>query len=411
LTQSSNNNGTILTKETLIGLGASSIAQIVMDEVANEPKAFDRIAKAVEEVLNAKSAVAAAATPSSEEEPYMVGSSPELRKVYDVIRKIANTEAPILITGESGTGKELAARAIHERSPYAGGPFVAINCAALPPTLMASELFGHEKGAFTGADQARIGRIQAAEGGTVLLDEIGDLPMDMQSHLLRFLQERTIDRVGGTQPIKVNVRVVAATNVDLKKAVAEGRFREDLLYRLDVLALELPPLRARGEDVDLLTTFFMRKFSQEMGRSLNGLTDDAIEAVRDYSWPGNVRELISCVRRAVVMADGDWITADNLGVPWRQGKTTQAPAADSLLNAEPVADHSDTVPGVAFTDRNNLPSLDKARREMEENLLQSALTFHDRNIKKTAEHLGVSRVTLYRLMEKYCITSDAGVRH
>jgi len=406
LTQSSKNNGTVLTKDALIGLGAPRIAQIILDEVACEPKALDRISKAVEEVLKSDYNGVDNGHGGAEDEPYMVGSSPALRRVYDTIRKIANTEAPILITGESGTGKELAARAIHERSPYAGGPFIAINCAALPPTLMASELFGHEKGSFTGADQARVGRIQAAEGGTVLLDEIGDLPMDMQSHLLRFLQERTIDRVGGTHPIKVNVRVIAATNVDLKKAVAEGKFREDLLYRLDVLALELPPLRERGEDVDLLTTFFMRKFADEMGRSMRGLTESALEVVRSYTWPGNIRELISCVRRAVVMAEGDWITEENLGVPWREGRKSEA-----AVNENVVAEEEQNAPALEFADRNNLPSLDEARRTMEENLLQNALSFHDRNIKKTAEHLGVSRVTLYRLMEKYCITPGDEVRH
>jgi DNA-binding NtrC family response regulator len=316
-----------------------------------------------------------------------------------------------LITGESGTGKELAARAIHERSPYAAGPFVAINCAALPPTLMASELFGHEKGAFTGADQLRIGRIQAAEGGTILLDEIGDLPMDMQAHFLRFLQDRTIDRVGGTQPIKVNVRVIAATNVDLKKAVAEKRFREDLLYRLDVLALDMPPLRERGEDIDLLATFFMRKFAQEMGRPLQGMDAKAREVIRGYSWPGNVRELISCVRRAVVMADEDTITVENLGVPWREGKKSDPAESAITVPVDLAVGTKNLIPGIAVTDRNNLPSLEQARREMEEGLLLNALSFHDRNIKKTAEHLGVSRVTLYRLMEKYCITTGDEVRH
>ena len=406
MTGNSKSGEIVLSKEALMGLGASRIAEIVLNEAAREPKALDRISEAVAKMMGTADPGA-----NGDDEPYMVGSSAELRRVYDTIRKIANTEAPILITGESGTGKELAARAIHERSPYAAGPFIAINCAALPPTLMAAELFGHEKGAFTGADQQRIGRIQAAEGGTILLDEIGDMPMDMQAHLLRFLQERTIDRVGGTHPIKVNVRVVAATNVDLKKAVAEKRFRQDLLYRLDVLTVEMPPLRDRGEDIDLLATFFMRKFAQEMGRTLSGMDKEALEVIRGYSWPGNVRELISCVRRAVVMADGDWITADNLGVPWREGKRTDPTESSVILPSDGTVVKGTLVPGLEVTDKFDLPSLDQARRDMEEKLLENALHFHDRNIKKTAEHLGVSCVTLYRLMEKYCISLNDEVRH
>lgn len=312
----------------------------------------------------------------------MVGSSPVMRRIYETIRKVARTDAPVLITGESGTGKELAAQAIHERSAYRDGPFVPINCAALPTNLIASELFGHEKGAFTGADQRRIGRIQSAEGGTVFLDEIGDLPLDLQAHLLRFLQEKTIDRVGGRHPIKVNVRVVAATHVDLRKAVAEGRFREDLYYRLNVLTLEMPPLRERGDDIELVSTFFMRKFADEMGRSIRGLHPDAQRLIRCYPWPGNIRELIAAMRRAVVMADSDWIHAEDLGLP--------------ETNATPNGE---------------IPSLEAARRRTEEELIRKALDAHNNNIKRTAEHLGVSRVTLYRLIEKYGIATGNETHH
>ncbi|MEW5729513.1 MAG: sigma-54 dependent transcriptional regulator [Pseudomonadota bacterium] len=304
--------------------------------------------------------------------PPMVGDSPAMLRLYDTIRKVAGTDAPVLVTGESGTGKELAAIAIHERSPRAQGPFVPINCAALPKTLIASELFGHEKGAFTGADQRRIGRIQAADRGTLFLDEIGDLPMDLQAHLLRFLQENTIDRVGGHHPIKVDVRVIAATNVPLRKAVADGRFREDLFFRLNVLTLEMPPLRDRGADVDRLAAHFVAKFASEGGKLIHGLAPDALALVRRHGWPGNVRELIATMRRAVVMADGPWVRPEDLGLP------------------------EDARTGAAT-------SLEAARRETEEALIRQALAAHRQNIKRTAEHLGVSRVTLYRMLERYGI--------
>ena len=307
-------------------------------------------------------------------EPYMIGSHPAMLQVFHTIRKIADTDAPILITGESGTGKELAARAIHERSAFAQGPFVAVNCAALPPTLIESELFGHEKGSFTGAHQRKIGRIEAARGGTLFLDEIGDLPLDVQGHFLRFLQEKTIERVGSTRSITVDVRVVAATNVELKQAMEAGRFREDLYYRLNVLHVHMPPLCERGEDIELITAFFLRKFSKELRRPFRGFSDGARAAIRAYPWPGNVRELISSVRRAVVMADGKWITAVDLGLP----------------DGSAERPHS-------------VPTLEAARHELERDLVRRALDLHNQKIQPAARSLGVSRVTLYRLVEKYGI--------
>ena len=289
-----------------------------------------------------------------------------------ILGKVAAAQAPVLITGESGTGKELAAVAIHRESPRAQGPFVPINCAALPKTLIASELFGFEKGAFTGADQRRIGRIQGAHKGTLFLDEIGDLPMDLQAHLLRFLQEGTIDRVGASAPIKVDVRIVAATNVPLRKAAADGQFREDLYFRLNVLTLEMPPLRERGEDIDLLSRHFVRQFAAEAGKPLLGLSPDAEEVLRCYRWPGNVRELIACLRRAVVMADGPWIRPADLGLP--------VEAASDL-------------------------SLRAVRRGLEEELVRNALSLKQNSITLAAQHLGVSRVTLYRMIEKYRISA------
>jgi DNA-binding NtrC family response regulator len=313
---------------------------------------------------------------AEEAEPYMVGSSPAMQKVYASIRKFGATNAPVLITGESGTGKELVARAVHERSAYRAGPFVAINCAALPATLIAGELFGHEKGAFTGAVQRRIGRLESAQRGTIFLDEIGDLPLEQQVHLLRFLQERTIDRVGGTRPIEVDARVICATNTDLAKAVREGRFREDLYYRLHVLSLHLPSLRERGGDIELLATFFLRKFATEHGRAVEGFSDDAWQRIREHSWPGNVRELIGSIRRALVMADSSLIEARDLGLdePAMRG------AAAAGLAEVPVRTR-----------------VDAAR-------LRESLTRNRGNVTLTARDLSLSRMTVYRLMRRFGLT-------
>jgi DNA-binding NtrC family response regulator len=301
----------------------------------------------------------------------MVGTSPAMAAVEAAIAKIARSNASALVHGESGTGKELVARAIHERSARAGGPFVAVNCAALPPSLIGSELFGHEKGAFTGALVRKIGRIEAANGGSLFLDEIGDLPLEQQGHFLRFLQERTIDRLVGMAPIKVYVRVIAATNVDLAKAQAEGRFREDLFYRLNVLTIELPPLSQRGDDVELLAHYYLERFARELRRPMLGFRDTALRAMRAYPWPGNVRELISCTQRAAVMAEGRWVTAADLG----------------LEGVEPW-----------LVDR---PTLQKARAELEQRLVREALEQNGHSVQAAARQLGVSRMTLYRLLERY----------
>jgi DNA-binding NtrC family response regulator len=308
-------------------------------------------------------------------EPYMVGASPAMHRVFATIRKFGATNAPLLITGESGTGKELAARAVHERSTYAKGPFVAINCAALPPTLVAAELFGYEKGAFTGATQRRIGRLESAHGGTIFLDEIGDLPLEQQAHLLRFLQEKTIDRVGGTRPITVEARVIVATNVDLRRAVQTKQFREDLFYRLNVLTLHLPALRERGHDIELLATFFLRKFAEEQGRVAAGFTDDAWARIRSHDWPGNVRELIGCIRRAVVMAEKPWISAHDLGLD------------------------ENACPRVIRTSG----SVVARRGNIDEATLREALHRADGNVTNAARALDVSRMTIYRLMRRFGI--------
>jgi DNA-binding NtrC family response regulator len=352
-----------LSKTMVAALGADLLATLVLEQAVKDPGLRARL----DPLLSPRTAAPAA-------DAAMIGDSAAMRALLATLRKVSATEAPVLITGESGTGKELAANAIHRGSRRAGGPFVPINCAALPKTLIASELFGYEKGAFTGADQRRIGRIQAADGGTLFLDEIGDLPLDMQAHLLRFLQESTIDRVGGVHPIKVDVRVIAATNVALRKAVAEGAFREDLFFRLNVLTIEMPPLRARGDDIETLAAHFAAKFAREAPRPIRGLSPEAQAVVRRYPWPGNIRELIASMRRAVVMADGPWIRPEDLGLP--------TDAADA--GGHPLA---------------------AARRGVEETLIRQALAAHRNNVKRAAEHLGVSRVTLYRLMDKHGIVT------
>ena len=305
------------------------------------------------------------------DEEQMVGTSDSMRELFQNIRKVAQSDAPVLITGESGTGKELTARAIHERSSRAKGSFAAIDCGAIAPTLIHSELFGYEKGAFTGAGHRKIGRIESAESGTLFIDEIGDLPIDLQGSLLRFLQESTIQRVGGTQPITVNVRVIAATHIDFEQAVKQGRFREDLYYRLNVLRLHMPPLRERGADIEVLAQFFLGQFLKETRKHVRGYTTKAREVMRQHSWPGNIRELINRVRRAIVMCDGQWITPHD-------------------LDLDKVS-----------TDVNTLIQLDAAREKAERQAIDHAIKLCSHNYSAAARMLGVSRPTLYRLLDKH----------
>jgi len=299
----------------------------------------------------------------------MLGTSPQMQQVFNSIRKVATSDAPVLVLGESGTGKEMVAQAIHHRSARKDGPFVAINCSAIPESLLESELFGHEKGSFTGAHVQRKGRVEMASGGTLFLDEIGELPALLQVKLLRFLQEQCIERVGGRQPIQVDTRVVAATNVDLKKAITENRFREDLFYRLAVVVINLPPLRERETDVRLLAQEFLRRAAAKIGK--NGLTfdHDAVRALKDHSWPGNVRELDNRVKRAVIMADGKRLTPADLEL----GNVAERPHAANLK---------------------------EARENVERDMIQKALRKHGGKIAPAATDLGISRPTLYELMDK-----------
>jgi DNA-binding NtrC family response regulator len=307
----------------------------------------------------------------------MVGESAPMRSLFQKISKVAAIDFNVMIRGESGTGKELTARAIHQLSSRADAPFVAVNCGALPKDLIQTELFGHEKGSFTGADRRRIGRIEAAQNGTIFLDEIGDLPLDLQVNLLRFLQEKTIDRVGGSAQIDVDVRVIAATNVNLERAVEEGRFREDLYYRLNVLHLDMPSLRDRGQDVELLAMHFFNQFSQTIKPNLRGFSQDAIEAVKSYPWPGNVRELVNRMQRAVVMCEGRLLKPRDLGL-------------------------DQDAPNIT------LMTLAEARAKAEKEAIEATLTAVRNNVSKAARRLDISRVTLYRLMEQHAIDWQRG---
>jgi len=302
----------------------------------------------------------------------IIGTSPQMQEVFATVRKVAGTDIPVLITGESGTGKELIANAIHNLSERKGGPFIAINCGAIPETLLESELFGHEKGSFTGATTQRKGKLEYAHGGTLFLDEIGDLLPELQVKMLRFLQEKVIERIGGRQPIPVNIRVIAATNQNLDDEVKANRFREDLYFRLAVVKVSLPPLRERENDVVQLAEHLVLAFSKELKRPPKKFSKQAIEAIRRHDWPGNVRELQNRVKRALVLTDGPTIGPAALELQEANG-SAGAPAA----------------------------TLKEAREALERELLSNSLRDNNGNISKTAKALGISRPTLYDLMARY----------
>jgi formate hydrogenlyase transcriptional activator len=263
----------------------------------------------------------------------IVGSSAALKAVLTRVSQVAPSDATVLLTGETGTGKELIARAIHKRSQRSAKAFVTVNCAAIPQTLIGSELFGHEKGAFTGALQRRIGRFELAEGGTIFLDEIGELPAEMQSALLRVLQEREFERVGGTQTIQTDVRVIAATNRDLKAAMTNGTFRSDLFYRLQVFPIEIPPLRQRKEDISLLVEYFVDRYAARMGKKIRGINKKSLDLLRSYLWPGNIRELQNVIERAVIVSEGDALWIDESWLSTEPARVQ--PATGTLAKVSP----------------------------------------------------------------------------
>ena len=303
----------------------------------------------------------------------IIGQSPPMRRLMEMLATIAPSEATVMVTGESGTGKELIARAIHANSPRRKGPYIAVNCAALTETLLESELFGHEKGAFTGAEKRREGRFLAADKGTIFLDEIGEMPLSMQVKLLRAIQEREIQRVGGDQTLRVDVRIVAATNRDLLAEVEAGRFRQDLYYRLNVVALALPPLRDRGEDIPLLASYFLRKFAEKNGKHIKGFTPEAMDRMLKHSWPGNVRELENAVERAVVLALGEYIGERELPPALSGGPDEPRPGGFANLTLE----------------------------ELERVAILDALEAAGGNKSEAARRLGITRKIMHAKLAKY----------
>jgi two-component system response regulator AtoC len=305
----------------------------------------------------------------------LLSKSPAMQAVFELARTAAHSSSTILVLGESGSGKEVLARAIHAESPRAGGPFVAVSCAALTESLLESELFGHEKGAFTGAIARRKGKFEAAHGGTLFLDEVGDIGPKLQLDLLRVLEERKFHRVGGNEQIEVDVRIVAATNRDLKKAVQEGRFRDDLFYRLNVIPVTIPPLRQRREDVPLLVESFVERLAVEMKKPLDGVSADAMNALMTHDWPGNVRELRNVLERGAVVAAGPVIQLADLGLP---SKAEALPRPGALASLE----------------------------EVERQHVAAVLAHTGGNVSQSARILGIDRVTLYNKMRKYGIRRD-----
>ena len=307
--------------------------------------------------------------------PTVITADPGMIKICRAVEQVASSDISVLITGESGTGKEVIAKGLHELSDRKKGPFVAINCAAVPEALLESELFGHEKGAFTGAVKRTIGKFEQANGGTIFLDEIAEMAMPLQSKLLRFLQDRSLERVGGRESISVDVRIVSATNKDLMHAMENSEFREDLYYRLNEVSFHLPPLRDRAGDAVLLANFFIKTFNPHLGTSIKGLSSDARAALESYRWPGNIRELQNKIKRAMVLCEGRLITASDLGL---------------AVNDEDA----------------HFPTLKQIREKAELGHVMRALALADSNMSQAAKLLGVSRPTLYSLVKQYGLSSS-----
>jgi DNA-binding NtrC family response regulator len=310
---------------------------------------------------------------SGEQRDTLLGNCEQIRLLMSLVQKVAPTDAPVLITGESGTGKEVVARTLWELSDRRDRPYVPLNCGAIPETLLESELYGHEKGAFTGAHSLKIGKLESARGGTVFLDEIGEMPLSLQVKLLRFLQEGEIQRVGGTRTIRLDVRVLSATSKDLDEEIAQGRFREDLYYRLNVIHLHLPPLRERGPDVQLLANFFLSQFTRKEKRPVSGFSQLALTRMQEYPWPGNIRELKHKIHRAVILAGGPVITAEDLG----------------------------------FVEAQHRLPLQEAKNQFELRFISDALITCGGNISRASQALGIARQQLQRYVKKHGINPGA----
>src|SRR6202163_3248084 len=332
-------------------------------------------------------AVLAETAPDPDVDGAIVGSCPAMREVYRAIGRVADQAFPVLITGESGTGKELVARAIYQHGPRAKAPFLALNCAAIPENLLESELFGHEKGAFTGADRRRIGKFEQCHGGTLFLDEIGDMPLGLQAKTLRLLQEQSFERIGGNETVQTDVRLIAATHRDLTAWSAEGKFRPDLYYRLGVFTIPLPPLRERGDDLPMLVQHYLRRFSRELAREIREIAPEALELLRNHSWPGNIRELQSALKQALLQASGTILLPTFL--PEFSGKPTESSPA-SPARADPGLE--------AFIRERLVPDANdlyaETHRQVDRLLLLRVLEFTNGNQHQAARLLGIARQTL-----------------
>jgi len=318
----------------------------------------------------------------------LLGRSQAMKEIYRMIEQAAPSTASVLITGESGTGKEMVARTLHDKNPTRRGkPFVAVNCAAIPHDLLESEIFGHERGSFTGAVSTREGCFEQAHGGTLLLDEIGEMTPELQAKLLRLLEERVVRRIGGQKEIPVDVRLISSTNVKIDRAIAEGKFREDLFYRLNVLTLHLPPLRQRTEDIPLLARYFLNDYARQNGKTITDFRPEAVEAMQAHSWPGNVRELRNIVERAVIVARSQWIEVSDLHGLNRGGAA--------------AAGRSDSPPANGAAGGNVVVSVGTTVEEAERRLIEETLRSTNRNKTKAAEILGISTKTLHNKLKKY----------
>ena len=344
----------------------------------------------------------------------IIGQSEAMREVYAILEKVITNDVTVLITGESGTGKELVAQAVHFHSHRKSKPFVSVNCAAIPETLLESELFGHERGAFTGAVGTTIGRFEAANGGSIFLDEIGEMPLALQSKLLRVLQEREIMRVGGSKPIKVDIRIIAATNRRLEECVEAKTFREDLFFRLNVLPIRLPALRQRRSDIPLLVNHFVNVYNPRLGKSLAGVTPEAMQALENYPWPGNVRELENVIQRAMILATGNLIRLEDLPANVVSG---QAAVPVSGTDGAASASAAPTVLGLQGKDASMLledfstplqEKLEQIQEDVEKRIIVAALNKCNFHRQDTADLLGISRKSLHNKMVKYQLFGDKG---
>jgi two-component system response regulator AtoC len=331
----------------------------------------------------------------------IIGSSPKMQEIYKIVGQIAPSDITVLLRGESGTGKELFARAIYQHSSRSDMPFLPVNCAAIPDTLLESELFGHEKGSFTGATSRRIGKLEQCQGGTIFLDEIGDMSLSTQAKLLRVLQEKSFERLGGTETIKVDIRLIVATNKDLEEAISRGKFREDLYYRLNVVSITIPPLKERKEDIGGLVSYFLKKFNRELKKGIVGITPSAMAKIASYGWPGNVRQLENVLKRAMVLCQGEWILEDQLLLEkgWERREAEQE---SSKKNVEDLMDTLFEELSTGLATSQNLDMISS----LERGLILRALQKTSGNQLKAAALLGINRSTLRGKMERYNIRKE-----